>query len=571
MAKDPRKTFQNAIHCLESGDLRRAEVLLQTLLKRFPNDQDVLYSLGRIGFISGNAKLIISTMRRCIALNPSDGGAHHNLGNALRSSGRHGEAIAELDRAIQLMANPSEAHNTLGLTLKDLGRLEEAVSAFRVAVAMEPANITAHSNLLLFSNYRADIDPEALFEEHRRWSSRHELPLRNTILPHPNDSNPERKLRVGYISADLRQHSVAYFLLPLLEHLDRERIHVTAYANCAVADKVTRKIQQWVDIWRPIAGAPHDQVAARIRADQIDILVDLAGHTADHRLLVFAQKPAPVQITWLGYPGSTGLEAMDYRCSDPVADPADDPRRLSTEQVLRLPHTTWCYTPLSGAPDVAPLPALTGSGISFGSFNNFGKISTAMIDLWAALLSQIPSSSLLIKNVAMASSTIVEHTHQAFAERGISPDRLRLLKQERSLADHLGRYNQIDISLDTFPYHGTTTTCESLWMGVPVITLAGPNHASRPGCSLLHNVGLAECIAQTPAEYLDKARLLAGDLSRLADLRAGLRRRMQASPLMDSPAFARDMEAAYRRAWRAWCANQSAFERGPSRPHGSFG
>lgn len=553
MAKDPRKTYQEAIRLLESGDLRRAETLLQTLLKRFPNDLNVLYSLGRIGFISGNNKLLIATMRRCIALDPTDGGAYHNLGNALRRSGRHEEAITELDRAIQLMPNPSEAHNTLGLTLKDLGRLEEAVSAFQRAVSLQPSNMIAHSNLLLFSNYRADINPEELFAEHQQWSRRHELPLRSTILPHRNDPSPERRLRVGYISADLRQHSVAYFLLPLLEHHDHEQVHVTAYSNCAVADKITKRMQACVDAWCPIAGAPHDQVAARIRADQIDILIDLAGHTADHRLLVFAQKPAPVQITWLGYPGSTGLEAMDYRISDPMADPPHDAGRFSTEQVLRLPQTTWCYAPLSGAPEVAPLPALTGTGITFGSFNNFGKISASTVDLWADLLRQIPSSSLLIKNVAMGSRTIAEQTQQAFAERGISPDRLQLRKQERSLADHLATYNKIDISLDTFPYHGTTTTCESLWMGVPVITLAGANPASRPGCSLLHNVGLAKCIAQTPAEYITNARQLAGDLAQLAELRAGLRPRMQASPLMDGPSFARDMEAAYRHAWRTWC------------------
>jgi len=553
VTKNPRVVYQNAMQFLQSGDLRRAERLLQTLLERFPNDLGVLYSLAQIGFMTGRPDLVIEKMRRCIELDPYDGGAHHNLGDALRSKGRHDDAIVELNRAIRLMPNPAAAHNSLGLTLKDLGRMTESVAAFRTATLLDPSYATAHSNLLLFSNYQAEIGPEELFEEHRRWSEKYESPLRNSSIPYTNDPTPDRKLRVGYVSPDLRQHSVAYFLLALLEHHDRDQVHVTAYSNTAAADDITSRIQRSVDAWCPIAGAPHEQVASRIRADQIDILVDLSGHTADHRLQVFALKPAPVQITWLGYPGSTGLDGMDYRLSDPVADPPGDTRRLSSEQVLLLPRTTWCYVPLSGSPDVGPLPALTRTGITFGSFNNFGKISALTLDMWAEILRRTPDSRLVIKNVAMRSATVVEQTHDSFARRGIAADRLELLSQDPSLAEHLGRYNDIDVSLDTFPYHGTTTTCESLWMGVPAITLEGPNHASRPGMSLLHNVGLAVLAAQTPDEYVEKAIQLAADRPRLVEIRAGLRRRMQDSPLMDGRSFAADMEAAYRQAWHTWC------------------
>ena len=553
MASNPRQVYQRAMQFLQSGDLRRAERLLRTLLERFPKDRDVLYPLAQIGFLTGRPDLIVEMMRRCIELDPDDGGAHHNLGDALRSKGHHDEAIVELNTAIRLMPNPAAAHNSLGLVFKDLGRMPESVSAFRTATVLDPSYAVAHSNLLLFSNYQADIGPGELFEEHRRWSAKYETPLQNSGIPHTNDPGPERKLRVGYVSPDLRQHSVAYFLLPLLEHHDRDQVHVTAYANSVAADDITGRIQRSVDAWCAIAGAPHEHVAARIRADQIDILVDLSGHTAEHRLQVFARKPAPVQITWLGYPGSTGLDAMDYRCSDPLADPPGDALRLSSEQVLLLPRTTWCYQPLSGAPEIGPLPALTAPGITFGSFNNFGKISALTLDMWAEILSQTPGSRLVIKNVAMRSAAIMDQTRQSFARREIAADRLELLSQDQSLAEHLGRYNDIDVSLDTFPYHGTTTTCESLWMGVPAITLEGPNHASRPGRSLLHNVGLADLVAQAPDEYVDKAVTLAGDLSRLADIRAGLRSRMLESPLMDGPTFAADMEAAYRQAWRTWC------------------
>jgi predicted O-linked N-acetylglucosamine transferase (SPINDLY family) len=312
-------------------------------------------------------------------------------------------------------------------------------------------------------------------------------------------------------------------------------------------------MQQSVDSWCSIAGVPDEQVEARVRADRIDILVDLAGHTASHRLQVFARKPAPVQLTWLGYPGSTGLDAMDYRCSDPLADPPDDTTRLSSEQVLLLPRTSWCFASLSGAPEVAPLPALTTPGITFGSFNNFGKISEATVDMWAEVLRRTPGSRLVLKNVAMNSTAAAERARRLLISRGIAAERLELLGQDQSLLDHLNQYNRIDISLDTFPYHGTTTTCEALWMGVPTITLAGPNHASRPGVSLLTNVGLGDLVATTPAEYVDIAVRLAGDRPQLAEIRAGLRQRMLESPLMDGPAFARDMEDGYRQVWRAWC------------------
>lgn len=523
------------------------------LLPQFPNDMNVLYGLAQIGFMTGRPDLVIAMMRRCIELDPRDAGSHHNLGNALRSAGHHDEAIAALQTAIRLDPQLADAHNSLGLTLKDLGRMDEAVATFRKAVELNRRFVTANSNLLMFLNYQPGIGPRKLMDEHRSWSRRHETHLKRRLVRHDNDRDPERQLRVGYVSPDLRQHSVAYFLLPLLENLDRDQVHVTAYSNSAVVDETTRRIQQSVDSWCSIAGVPDEQVEARIRADRIDILVDLAGHTAGHRLQVFARKPAPVQLTWLGYPGSTGLDAMDYRCSDPLADPPDDATRLSTEKVLLLARTAWCFAPLSGAPEVAPLPALTTAGVTFGSLNNFGKISAATVDMWAEVLQRTPGSRLVLKNVAMSNAAAADHARRLLVGRGIAADRLELLGRDRSLTDHLNRYNRIDVSLDTYPYHGTTTTCEALWMGVPTITLAGPNHASRPGVSLLGSVGLSDLVAQTPAEYVDTAVQLAEDLPRLAAIRAGLRQRMLESPLMDGPAFARDMEARYRQVWRSWC------------------
>ncbi|MEI7863418.1 MAG: tetratricopeptide repeat protein, partial [Planctomycetota bacterium] len=553
MNNDPGQIHQAAMQCLRSGDLGGAEALLFQVLEQRPNDLEALYGLAEIGYHTGRADLVIAMMRRCIELDPNDGGSYHNLGNALRTKGDHDEAIVALKSAIRLMPNPADAHNTMGLTLKDLGRMKQAVAAFRRAISFDPTMLIAHSNLLLFSNYQPDIGPEELFAEHRQWAKERETPLRGGIVAHANDRDPERTLRIGYVSPDLRQHSVAYFLLPLLEHRDRDQVHVTAYSNSVVADEVSERIQRSVDSWCGIAGASDEQVAERIRADRIDILVDLSGHTADHRLLVFARKPAPVQITWVGYPGTTGLDAMDYRCSDPLVDPPGETTRLSSEQVLLLPQTMWCYVPLSGSPEVGPLPALSAPGVTFGSFNNFGKISSATLDMWAEILRQTPGSRLVLKNVAMRSPAAMAQAQQHFATRGITEDQLQLLSPDQALLDHLTQYNRIDISLDTFPYHGTTTTCEALWMGVPSITLAGPNHASRPGVSLLSNVGLGDLIATTPDEYVEHAVSLAGDLPRLAEIRAGLRQKMLDSPLMDGPSFARHMEACYRQAWRAWC------------------
>ena len=551
--QDPQQIYQAAMQSLQSGDLSRAEGLLQMLLSRYPNSVDVLYGLAQIGYTTGRADLVIQTMQRCIALDPNDASAHHNLGNALRSKGHHDEAIAALDTAIRLAPDRAHPHNTLGLTLKDLGRVDEAVRAFRKAVSLDPSFVIARSNLLMFLNYQPDVGPGEVFEEHRRWSRKHELPLTPRFIRHGNDRDPERRLRIGYLSPDLRQHSVAYFLLPLLENHDRDQIHVTGYHNSAVEDEVTRRITESVDVWCPILSVPDEQVAARIRADRIDILVDLSGHTAGGRLQVFARKPAPVQITWLGYPGSTGLDAMDYRCSDPLADPPDEANRFSSEQVLHLPRTNWCFDPLSGSPDVSSLPALTAPGLTYGSFNNFGKISATTLDMWAEILRRTPGSRLVLKNVAMRSPAAVKLIKQQLSSRGVNTSRLELLGKDESLLEHLTQYNRIDVSLDTFPYHGTTTTCEALWMGVPSIVLAGPGHASRPGVSLLANVGLGDLVAQTPEEYVANAVRLAEDLPRLTEIRAGLRQRMQTSPLMDGPAFARDMEAGYREVWRQWC------------------
>jgi protein O-GlcNAc transferase len=325
------------------------------------------------------------------------------------------------------------------------------------------------------------------------------------------------------------------------------------------SDWMTERLRACADGWQNVVGWTDERVADKIREDKIDILVDLAGHTAGNRLRVFARKPAPVQVSYLGYPGSTGLSEMDYRLTDSFADPPGKTESLHSEKLWRLPVCNWCFSGFDDSPAVGPLPAEAGS-ICFGTFNNFAKASPAVMDLWAAILTAMPSSRLIIKSQGLGERGVSERIHQLFESRGVQADRLEIRGHEPNPVSHLDAYNQMDIALDTFPYHGTTTTCEALWMGVPVITLAGQTHVSRVGVSLLNSVGLPELIAQSPEEYVSIAIRLAKDLPRLAELHRTLRQRMQASPLMDAPRFAGDIEAAYRQMWQNWCATVGRVE-----------
>jgi predicted O-linked N-acetylglucosamine transferase (SPINDLY family) len=403
-------------------------------------------------------------------------------------------------------------------------------------------------------NYHPGMEASAIAEEHRRWNQVHAEPLRPFILPHTNERSPSRRLRIGYVSPDFRAHSVAYFLEGLLEHHDHSQVEVFCYAEVANPDAVTARMEQLAGHWRRITGMPDAEVAELIRHDGIDILVDLAGHTANRRLLVFARKPAPVQVTWLGYPNTTGLDTIDYRLTDHFADPPGSTEHLHSEQLIRLPQSAWCYRPLENPPPVSAPPVHDTGHITFGCFNAMPKINRPLLELWSGILLAVPGSRLLLKNASLGETSMQHQLWKQLQEMGIGPERVEMVGCVPDLSGHLGMYGRVDIALDTFPYHGTTTTCEALWMGVPVVTLAGKTHVSRVGASLLSNLGHQEWIASIPEEYVKIAVELAKDLPRLTALRSTLRERMQASPLMDAAGFARDIEAAYRKIWRTWCA-----------------
>ncbi len=487
----------------------------------------------------------IAAFRRALALEPSRPEAHNILGVALLAAGELAEARTALDQALRLRPGYAAAHDNLGRLARAEGRLSDAVAHYRAALAAQPDPGT-HSNLLLALNY-LDLPPEEVFAEHRAWHQRYAAPIstRNPELGTRNPRPPGRRLRIGYLSPDFVHHAVAYFVEPVLAAHDRTRFEIFCYANVRSPDYVTARLCPLADHWRDLAPLDDEAAAALIRADQLDLLIDLAGHTARHRLLVLARRPAPVQATWIGYPNTTGLDAIDYRITDAISDPPGATEPFYSEKLVRLPATFSVYQPDGDAPPVNELPAGAGGAFTFGSFNNFAKLSPATLALWAQILRAVPGSRLVLKSRGLADRGVAARLHATFAGAGVEPSRLTLDGAELSVADHLALYHGIDLALDPFPYNGTTTTCEALWMGVPVVTLAGRTHVARVGASLLTHTGLTEWIAPTPGDYVAKAVAATRDLPRLAELRRTLRERLRTSPLCDATSFTRGLESAF--------------------------
>ena len=433
----------------------------------------------------------------------------------------------------------------------DIGRIDEAVASYRETLRRHPAFADSRSNLLLILQYSGLLGPGDFLAEARRWDECHARVPVGECMEHHQDRDPDRRLRIGYVSADFRRHSVSFFLEGLLARHDPEAVETFAYSDVAVPDVVTARLRSLTHHWRSTVGLSSSQFAEMVVTDRIDILVDLAGHTAGNRLLSFARKPAPVQVTWLGFPNTTGLSAMDWRLTDGFAEgPEDLDAACYAERQYRLPSTFLCYRPDEAAPPVAPLP---DGPVVFGCFNSPAKVNPEMIGLWARLLKRIPGSRLLLKNYAVADPANRRRLLDLFGSAGIESDRVDLVLKMSSFQEHMALYHRIHIALDTFPYHGTTTTCEALWMGVPVMTLAGTEHRSRVGVSLLSQIGLSDWVADCPENYVEQAVRLAAEGEGLREIRSSMRGRMRASPLMDEAAFARDVEDAYRFMWRSYC------------------
>ncbi|HTV47983.1 MAG TPA: tetratricopeptide repeat protein [Phycisphaerae bacterium] len=565
------------------GRLDEAIAAYQNAIRIKPDFVLAHNNLGNVFQIQGELDAAIGAYRTAIQIKPDFAEAHNNLGFALQAQRRFDEAMSSYKEALRLAPKYADAYNNLGtllqaldqleaaatayqkalhlkpnevLTLSNLGsvlqlkgELDAAIAVYRSALKHKPYSAAAHSCLIYVLGYHPNSDAKTLQKELIIWNQRHAEPLKQFIRPHGNSRDPERRLKIGYVSADFREHVVGWNFLPFLEQHDHQQFDIFCYSATARPDAMTKRIRDASDEWRNIAGIIDEQAAEMIRSDTIDILVDLSLHTAGYRLLVFARKPAPIQVTYLGYPGSTGLDTIDYRFSDACLDPPETDLSVYSEQTVRLPETYWCYQPGGQVSECVPPPALSAGFITFGCMNNFAKASQPAQDLWANILQAVPHAKLIIHS---HSGTHRDQVRERFRQRGIVANQIEFVGTQ-PWPEYINTYNRIDISLDPFPYNGGITTCDSLYMGVPVVSLSGKTAVGRAGKSILTNAGLQELIAQTPEEYVQIAVKLARDSARLKELRAMLREQIQQSPLMNAKRFAHHVEAAYRDMWRKWC------------------
>lgn len=489
----------------------------------------------------------VRVLNEIIAIWPHKAEMHCNLGTVYQAMGHVREAIIAYEAALKINPHLGAALGSLGSAYLGQGDFEQAERCYRQCLATTPGDLQTRSNFLMLLNYLTDTDADAVYEEHLEWGRVAEA----RVLRLERDSPAEdrgRRLRVGYLSPDFREHSVASFIEPVLRQHDRSRFEVCCYSSLPVPDETTLRIKASVDMWRDIHKLSDGEAARLIREDRIDFLIDLSGHSAGGRLGILAACPAPVQMTWMGYPNTTGLRTIDYRITDMVADPAGVDAHYS-EALLRLDGCFLNYLPLTDAPEVAPLPALSKGHITFGSFNNYSKINPGVLQLWAEVLKQVPGSRLLLKCPALTDASVQERVRGALLALGIGTERVHLLGHTRTRQEHLALYARVDIALDTFPYNGTTTTCEALWMGVPVLSLVGKHHAGRVGASLLSATGFSDWLADTPESFVAIAQTMASDMTRLVHLRGSLREQLAESPLCDAVGFVSRLEVAMQQIW----------------------
>lgn len=487
---------------------------------------------------------------RALALNPLDAREHCYYGLVLKGQNDLLGAAQAFQEAIRLKPDYAAAYNNLGIVTKDMGDTEAGIDWYRKALALQPGYAVCHSNLLFCLSHSENIDPAALFEAHRAFSTQYEAPLEAAWQPHGNSREPERCLQIGFVSADLRDHSIAYFLEPLLNALSRAvGIALHAYATSAIEDSTTQRLRGCCRYWHTVDGLSDAELAEKIRADGIDILVDLSGHTAGNRLLTFARKPAPIQVSWLGYLSTTGLDAMDYYLADPFLCPQGELDGQFSEAIVQLPANA-PFLPSAVAPEVNPLPALENGYLTFACFNRPNKMTRSAIRLWSKLLTRLPDSKMLLGG--MPSDGSYDTVIAWFAAEGVA--RERLIFHPRSYMKHyLALHHAVDICLDTFPSNGVTTTCHAVWMGVPTLCMQGDRMASRGAMAVMQHVGLEDFIAEDEAEFIALGVAWADRLQALAEVRAGLRSRFEQSALAQPAMIAKGLEQAFRTMWQTWC------------------
>jgi protein O-GlcNAc transferase len=534
----------------DKGDLEAAIDSYKQAIRIKPDLAEAYNNMGTALNEEGDLEAAIDSYEQAIKIRPNFADAYLNMGNALKDKDDLEAAIDCYQQAIKIKPDYAEAHSNLGTTLLKLGRLEEAVASFNRAIEFKIDFPDAYNNKNLCLNYFSSGSPLFIFEQHLEFGKQFGGLQTEPLFSPRSNIRAEKRLRVGYVSGDFRQHSVAYFFEPLLQHHNSNVVEIFCYYNNVPIDEMTERLMATSDHWRSIVGITDSDVANLIRNDKIDILVDLSGHTSKNRLLVFAQKPAPIQVTWLGYANTTGLSEIDYRFTDIIADPIGDADELHSETLVRLANGFQCYKGNEAFHSNSELPFKKRGHITFGSFNNLTKVTPEVIKVWSNILHALPKSCLVLK--AKQLQYDASHYLDCFKQEGIAEDRIKLNGHMPSMHDHLELYNSIDICLDPFPYNGATTTCEALWMGVPVITLLGDRHVGRVGASILTNVGLTDFIAQDIDGYIQLAVEMAANTNYLKEIREDLRERMQRAPLCDGRSFASDVESAYQEMWHCY-------------------
>lgn len=573
----------------KKGELKRAETHYDKAITLNP---EFFEAYNNLGFVLREQGRLDEAQIRChkaLALNPGYAEAHNNLGLVLQELGKLDEALASLNKAIELNPDFAEAYANRGIVFKNQGLLDDAVESFRSAIGIKPdfamaynnlanthqeqgrlgdaiANYqkaleikpdyaSAHSNLLFAEQYRPGHTAKSLYELHREWDENHGKPLRNTWPRHQNTPDPDRRLRVGFVSPDLGRHPVGYFIDAMLKSFSGLGIDTICYSD-HIADDLTDQIKGAADLWKETRGLSDMALSKTILADQIDILIDLCGHSADNRLLTLARKPAPVQMTWAGYVGTTGLSSIDYIVSDRYSTESEEEVYYS-EKTVRMPDSWLCYAPPPYACDVGPLPSAQKEYVTFGSFSNPAKINEDVVSVWADILKGVDNSRLIIKYRSITSKFNSNRLITLFEAAGV--DRSRLVLEDKSFhAELFKRYNDVDIALDPFPYSGGITTYEALWMGVPVITVPGATFASRHSLSHLSTIGLQAFVAKDRQDYVALAIEHAANPQKLSELRSNLRQMMVNSPVCDGKTFSKNFEILVRNAWQNWCKDQSS-------------
>lgn len=547
-----KRNLGNAGLLIKQGDYKGAINILNHLLSISPNNIRALTGLGITYREAHKYGQSISVFEKLVALSPNDSNIRNDLA-ILYIHVKHSEsALKHLKIALSLENNNSNTHTNLGVVYCNLGEIDKSISHYEKALKLDEKNEFAFRNLVFTLNYSNKYTPEHVFDMYLKYGAQYHADNKSNCNIYSNSRDKSRKIKVGYLSPDFRTHSVAYFIESVLKHHSKEQFDIYGYYNNDIKDDTTYRLMNYCDHWKNIINLSDESVFKAIKNDSIDILVDLSGFTNGNRLSIFSRKPAPIQVSWIGHPNTTGLKAIDYRFTDSIADPLNASDQYYTEKLIRLPSTFLSYTATKNSPEISEAPAIKNKQVTFGSFNNFSKTTPEVLHTWATLLKETTNTCLFLKCGAFNEDLLKTKYYEYFEQQGISKNRIKLSGRNKTQYDHLDEYNNIDIALDPFPYNGTTTSYEALWMGTPFITLSGNTHAGRVGSSILTNLDLKHLIAHSTNEYIEIAKELANNITEIIDYKNNLRERLELSPLMDSRSFTKNLEKEYKRIFINW-------------------